>query len=604
MLGAVLLREARVAVPAAWSEATVRAAVATVNHSDDRRGRLGGGQAIDSGGAQDHVAPKAHIGVSHSPGCRPDRLGGVGRPGLAQEEAFAEVGREAESCSATEGRGRRSAARTESARYTRQGRVSRPGARAGRAARPRCEAVPDAGVGLSCMQPYPSPEYATTGPDGRFQFAVTGKRNIADQTDTVVAAAAPNYGVGWVEVPPDGQRDDLTLRLVDDDVPITGQIIDLEGKPVPGATLQRDADQRGTRGRPRPLARSRQGQERASAPSSSSEYLPRFTIAPCPEGHDRCRGPLPAHRHRPQPPRRGATRRADHRQRASAYPDAAGRDDRRGRIRVSGHDEPRSPPTTGPTSGTRPRRPSRSSAWSATRTRRSRWPGSRSAATRWPSAPQFVGFDIVRTTTDAQGRYRLTGMPKGEGNQIMAVPGSDQPYLLAHKDVPDSPGLDPVTVDFELKRGIWIEGKITDKVTGKPLQGTVEYFALSSNPNLRDYPGFDGAICHSTMASRRKRTDPTGSPACRGPAWSPCVAWTITSGPPIGTTSTGSRRLTSRTAPVRISHPINYTATRPDRPAQGRRFGEAGRDARPGLDVHGHGARAGRPAPGRGGLRA
>ena len=32
-LGAVLLAEARAAVPAAWSEATVRAAVATVNHT-------------------------------------------------------------------------------------------------------------------------------------------------------------------------------------------------------------------------------------------------------------------------------------------------------------------------------------------------------------------------------------------------------------------------------------------------------------------------------------------------------------------------------------------------------------------------------------------
>ena len=54
---------------------------------------------------------------------------------------------------------------------------------------------------------------------------------------TVVAAAAPNYGVGWVEVPPGGRSDDLTIRLVEDR-PITGQIIDLEGKPVPGVTLR------------------------------------------------------------------------------------------------------------------------------------------------------------------------------------------------------------------------------------------------------------------------------------------------------------------------------------------------------------------------------
>src|SRR5205823_4421551 len=62
------------------------------------------------------------------------------------------------------------------------------------------------------------------------------------------------------------------------------------------------------------------------------------------------------------------------------------------------------------------------------------------------------------------------------------------------KDVPGSPGLDPVTVDFELKRGVWIEGKITDKVTGKPVRGAVEYFSLYSNPNLHDYPGFTGTF--------------------------------------------------------------------------------------------------------------
>src|SRR5262249_45748897 len=60
------------------------------------------------------------------------------------------------------------------------------------------------------------------------------------------------------------------------------------------------------------------------------------------------------------------------------------------------------------------------------------------------------GQIIVRTTTDAQGHYRLTGMPKGEGNRIRIVPGRDQPYLISYKDVPDSPGLDPVAADVEL----------------------------------------------------------------------------------------------------------------------------------------------------------
>ena len=81
------------------------------------------------------------------------------------------------------------------------------------------------------MKPYPAPESATTGADGGFAFTVP-PAEYPDQT-TRVTAAAPGYGLGWVEVPPDGPKDDLTLRLVPDDVPIAGRIIDLEGKPIP-----------------------------------------------------------------------------------------------------------------------------------------------------------------------------------------------------------------------------------------------------------------------------------------------------------------------------------------------------------------------------------
>src|SRR5262249_3377399 len=62
------------------------------------------------------------------------------------------------------------------------------------------------------------------------------KAQFGDQF-TVVAATAANHGPGWVNVAPGGQRDGLTLHLVKDDVPVTGQVVDLEGKPVPGVTF-------------------------------------------------------------------------------------------------------------------------------------------------------------------------------------------------------------------------------------------------------------------------------------------------------------------------------------------------------------------------------
>jgi hypothetical protein len=107
--------------------------------------------------------------------------------------------------------------------------------------------------------------------------------------------------------------------------------------------------------------------------------------------------------------------------------------------------------------------------------------------------PGYFGIvDIVRTTTDADGRYRLTGLPEGEGYRIVAIPGKDRPYLVMNKEVPDPQGPGAVTVDFEMKRGVWIEGKIIDKMTGRPVKAIVEYFARYESPNLCDYPGCDG----------------------------------------------------------------------------------------------------------------
>jgi hypothetical protein len=53
----------------------------------------------------------------------------------------------------------------------------------------------------------------------------------------IVMARAPGFGPAWWDGSTD-LPDDHPLRLVRDDVPITGRIIDLEGRPVAGATIQ------------------------------------------------------------------------------------------------------------------------------------------------------------------------------------------------------------------------------------------------------------------------------------------------------------------------------------------------------------------------------
>ncbi len=105
----------------------------------------------------------------------------------------------------------------------------------------------------------------------------------------------------------------------------------------------------------------------------------------------------------------------------------------------------------------------------------------------------YIG--LIRTTTDENGRYRLVGLPKGSGNKIAArtydtfMPrrieaANERPYLASIKEVGNPLGLEPVTVDFALKRGVWVKGRVTEKETGKPLfAARVEYFCFVDTPN-------------------------------------------------------------------------------------------------------------------------
>src|SRR5262249_16131366 len=52
--------------------------------------------------------------------------------------------------------------------------------------------------------------------------------------------------------------------------------------------------------------------------------------------------------------------------------------------------------------------------------------------------------------------------------------------------VKDTAGLEPVTVDFDLERGVVVHGRLTDKATGKPGKGSVTCLAMHDNPNLKD----------------------------------------------------------------------------------------------------------------------
>lgn len=103
----------------------------------------------------------------------------------------------------------------------------------------------------------------------------------------------------------------------------------------------------------------------------------------------------------------------------------------------------------------------------------------------------FIGVNNPNTRTDSAGRFRLEGMPKGRDNQLLIVPNDEQPYFMQEFKVPDPAGLGPVAVEVVLHRGIFIEGKVTEKGTGKPVPGAfMHYFPFLDNPFAQQTPEF------------------------------------------------------------------------------------------------------------------
>jgi 5-hydroxyisourate hydrolase-like protein (transthyretin family) len=125
------------------------------------------------------------------------------------------------------------------------------------------------------------------------------------------------------------------------------------------------------------------------------------------------------------------------------------------------------------------------------------------------SRPNHV-HRALKTTTDQEGRFRLIGMPKGDGNSLLAVPNDDQPYFMRLVDVPDPPGLGPANVEIEIHRGIWITGRVTDKATGLPAHARLHYLPLRSNEFARELPEFrkGGSVDGDQM---RYQTRPDGT---------------------------------------------------------------------------------------------
>jgi protocatechuate 3,4-dioxygenase beta subunit len=120
-------------------------------------------------------------------------------------------------------------------------------------------------------------------------------------------------------------------------------------------------------------------------------------------------------------------------------------------------------------------------------------------------SPQSVEPD--RATTDEKGRYRLAGVAKSNTGYYLIAQGA--PFVRTARLVNDTTELEAVTADFDLQRGLEVRGRLFDKSTGRPVRGFVEYHARVDNPNLKDFPSYTKLeVNHGAM---EVPTQPDGS---------------------------------------------------------------------------------------------
>jgi RNA polymerase sigma factor (sigma-70 family) len=326
------------------------------------------------------------------------------------------------------------------------------------------------------------PVRATTGADGRFTF--TFQRPAPSSSAFggpwfQVIAVADGFGPDWAYEDKPQPRGELTLRLVKD-VPIQGRVLDLDGRPVKGATLR---------------------VEHIDAYADTEAFLQTVRERASPTMDSKgWGGPFPG-----QP--------------ATLTTDADGRF----RLTGVGQDRVVQFQLEGPGIQYGPVRVLARALKAPVEPRLAKFAdgpaiskvyGATFEHAAQPSRPirgvvrdkktgkPVAGVEVRaqgttrQTHTDKEGRYELLGCPKSsEGYRVIFSPVG-QLYFGAGVTFPDTPGIDTVAADFDLVSGIVAKGHVTHSLTGKPIAGArVYYNPLYPNPAVRVFgPGGAGMI--------------------------------------------------------------------------------------------------------------
>jgi RNA polymerase sigma factor (sigma-70 family) len=250
MLGAVFLREARATVPAAWSEAAVRTAVATVNHTMT--------VGAVSAAAKELTQEVIRIMVLQKFKMISAALLGASLMAWGASAALISLKEEPQPKTAATPRAaeqRKTPAPVPRpqpdslvtvGKFPVRGRVLDPDGNpvAGAGVYVRHYAEPHRSE-IDPMAARQKGRVAVTDADGGFHFEFDkGASDVSYYSGQTgwhkaqIAVATAGFAPAWVEAGNMVKRGEMALRLVRDDVPVRGRVLDSQGRPVAGVAVR------------------------------------------------------------------------------------------------------------------------------------------------------------------------------------------------------------------------------------------------------------------------------------------------------------------------------------------------------------------------------
>jgi hypothetical protein len=349
---------------------------------------------------------------------------------------------------------------------------------------PRPRTTTDAGGRFEVAVPRDAFERAGPGPEGR----------------PVVAAFLPGLGPDWVKLGPEAAGGELTLRPRRDDVAIEGRVVGLEGRPVPDVSVRlvhiwedppdflKGVRENGGEVDPGLWGQRQNGWiPRPSDPNPSARTGPNGRFRLIGVGRDRI-VTLVIHGATIQESYAMVFTASDPAYTPLRLPADESNDYRRDTLHG-----PR-PVITVP--------PGRVIE-GVIRDGDSGRPVARASVRTWESDT----WETDTSASDAHGRFRITGQPKHKAHHLEVVAG--ETYVKVVKVFKDPPGLGPIPVEITLRRGVTVEGRVTNRADGRPARAVVQYYPFRDNPHLKEYPDasfFDNAL----FDEAESRTDADG----------------------------------------------------------------------------------------------